>query len=412
MPYRDYNELADALYRTCVISDPWLEGRERFGLTPVILDAGTYRRMSMAAEAIARLYDELCRMVWNRPDFLDSFFHLTPYQKLMWLASEGQWHGISRLDLFVLGDGSLRMCEMNSDTPSGEAEAILLNRLLLDASSGVSDPNVELEHRFVNMVQSVGPFHPTIGIVYPTEMPEDLSMIRLYQEWLESRGCRVVMGSPYNLRPCSDRGVAIFDTRLDVLLRHYKTDWWSERRVVWTDEEPFPDEDPLDGPLRYVLDAVLGDRLVVINPFGSVLTQNKLSLAFFWQHMDLFSEESRHTIRSFIPETVRLADAWGRELPRIEWVLKTDYGCEGDDVIIGPHVSDDIWQASIEKAVQPHWIAQKYFDAAAGPEGLISNHGLYVIAGEAAGIYTRRSAAATDHTAISTATYIRHHQSC
>lgn len=408
MPYRDYNDLADALYRTCVISDPWLEGRERFALTPVILDAGTYHRMSVAAEAIATLYDEFCRIVWDRPDFLDSFFHLTPYQKLMWLASEGQWHGISRLDLFVLRDGSLQMCEMNSDTPSGEAEAILLNRLLLDASSRVADPNVEFERRFVNMVQSRGPSQPTIGIVYPTEMPEDLSMVRLYQEWLESRGCRVVMGSPYNLRSCSGGGVALFDTRLDILFRHYKTDWWSERRVVWTDEEPFPDEAPLDVPLRCVLEAVLGDRLVVINPFGSVLTQNKLSLAFFWQHLNLFSDESRNIVRLYIPETVRLADAGRRDLPREEWVLKTDYGCEGDDVVIGPHVSDHIWEESIQKAVQPHWIAQKYFDAAAGPEGLIPNYGLYVIAGEAAGIYTRRSALATDHTAISTATYIRH----
>lgn len=404
--YENYNVLAADLYRTCLISDPWLEGRERFRLRPVLLDRPTFDRMCCAAEAIGRAYEELCQIVTAQPKLLDSFFHLTPYQKLMWLASAGQWHGIARLDMFVLPDGSLRMCEMNSDTPSGEAEAVILNRLLFGEQSGLVDPNAGLEERFADMVLSQGPPRPSIGIVYPTEMPEDLSMIRIYQQWLESRGCRVVLGSPFNLRPCPGGGVALFDTPIDILFRHYKTDWWSEREVVWTDEEPFSDPDPLEGPLRCVLDALWDGRLAIVNPFGSVLTQNKLSMAFMWEHMGLFSAQARNTIQNFIPETVRLSEAATRQVMREEWVLKSDYGCEGDEVLLGRYASEEVWRESAEKAISHRWILQKYFDAQCTDDGLIPNYGVYLVAGEPAGVYTRLSARVTDMTAQSAATYV------
>ena len=130
-------------------------------------------------------------MVWEHPEWLETFFHLTPYQKLMWFSAQGRWHGIA-------GPTSLsrRCCsavEVNSDTPSGEAEAVLLNRLLWPWHSGVRDPNRRLPGAFWRMlVASHGGKAPgTVGIVYPTDIPEDLSMIALYRQWLAAgvSGC-------------------------------------------------------------------------------------------------------------------------------------------------------------------------------------------------------------------------------
>src|SRR5499426_780084 len=130
----DYGDFARMLYATGVISDPWLGGKERFRLRPALLSQSQAERLRTTAERVGLIYHELSEIVIRHPELLDQFFNLTPWQKAMWLASEGRWHGIARVDLFICrgddGAGRIRACEMNSDTPSGEAEAVLLNQLL------------------------------------------------------------------------------------------------------------------------------------------------------------------------------------------------------------------------------------------------------------------------------------------
>jgi hypothetical protein len=74
-------------------------------------------------------------------------------------------------------------------------------------------------------------------------------------------------------------------------------------------------------------------------------------MAFMWKYLSLFSEENQKAIRAYIPETLRRCDVLDKaSLKKNEWVLKSDYGCEGDEVIIGNHVSEEIWNASLEKS--------------------------------------------------------------
>jgi glutathionylspermidine synthase len=410
-----YAAFAQELYDTNIISDPWLEGQERFRLEPVVLPGSLYERICAASEGIARAYDELARIIWERPALVDSYFSLTPYQKLMWFAAEGRWHGIARLDIFVLADGSIRTCEMNSDTPSGEAEAVIINNLLHRHHPDLADPNTRFEERFVEMVMGVyasgaafpkeGPL--SIGILYPTDLPEDLSMIALYRRWFERRGHTVTLGSPYNVAATESDRVALFDTPIDILIRHYKTDWWGERVPAWSDEEEYNDPEPIDLPLRLLLDADASGRVAVINPFGAVVTQNKLTMAFMWDNLELFSPESRETITTYIPETRRLCDVAAAELAKDEWVLKSDYGCEGDEVVIGRSVDDTIWSTSLAAAKPERWIVQRYFEAAPIEGDQVPNYGVYVIGGQAAGIFSRLSSHATDYGAVVPPTYVR-----
>ena len=124
----------------------------------------------------------------------------------MWLASAPVWHGIARADVFVTDEG-LAFAELNCDTPTGEAEAVVLNALTVSEheAEGAIDLNRPLEARFVAMVEALaardlGAAPPRrVGIVYPTEMTDDLALVRLYRQWFEGRGYEVVLGSPYNL---------------------------------------------------------------------------------------------------------------------------------------------------------------------------------------------------------------------
>ncbi|MFQ3597856.1 MAG: glutathionylspermidine synthase family protein [Chloroherpetonaceae bacterium] len=411
-----YSELADALLKTGIISDAWLNGAERFQTDPVIISQETYSAMCRAAESIGNAYNELAQIVWNNPTYLDDFFYLTPFQKLMWLASGGAWHAIARLDVFLTNDGRIQICEMNSDTPSGEAEAVLLNQILFNQQlqqENLLNPNEQFEKAFCQAVlqyyqKTVREVKqtPTLGIVYPTDLPEDLSMIELYRRWFESRGMKVVLGSPRNLGKNSQGKLTLFGSEIDILYRHYKTDWWGERESAWLDGEAFEDSEPLATELFWLIEAEQSKQIALINPLGAVLTQNKLSMAFLWKYLAKFSPENQNAIRAYIPETLCISDVLDKaSLEKNDWVLKSDYGCEGDEVIIGNLVSEDIWNASLQKANPNRWIVQRYFDAIKDDRN--TNFGIYLVGGRASGIFTRVAKRATDYNAQCAATFLK-----
>lgn len=408
-----YDDFARQLVATNIISDPWLNGVERFQLMPVVLDNSMFGQLYTAAQAIGVMHDELATIVWNEPELLDTYFHLTPFQRGMWLASGGRWHGIARIDCFVLEDGSINFCEMNSDTPSGEAETVIINQLLHRFHPTLFNPNAQFEEHFVRMITAcraslnsvAASLQPTIGILYPTDLPEDLSMIALYQQWFQKRGYQVVLGSPYNLRRSANGSITLFDIPIQVMIRHYKTDWWGERLPIWLDEAPFSDPDPLATQLLPLLEADAEGYIAVVNPFGSVLTQNKLTMAFFWDQIERFTEATQHAIRTYLPETRRLDDMPLGMPQRDDWVLKSDYGCEGDEVIVGPQVNENVWKESLRESVPERWIAQRYFQPQLIDQ-TVQNFGVYLIAGQPAGIFTRLSKQATDYSAVVAPTFV------
>ncbi len=409
MSFPTYAAFARQVQETGMLSDAWSDGMPRFRLQGVVLPPAQARALRLAAERVGAIYQELVALLWAHPEWLDTYFQLTPYQKLMWFAAQGRWHGIARADLFLCTDGQVQCCEVNSDTPSGEAEAVLLNRLLRPYHAAVQDPNRRFAAAFWRMLlASHGGRAPRrIGIVYPTELPEDLSMIAIYRTWLQAHGCQVVLGSPYNLHACSD-GVGMFGVSVDLVIRHYKTDWWGEREVVWSDADPYPDPDPLDGPLRLLLEAEYQGQVTVVNPFGAIVTQNKLSLAFMWEEQHRFSPLARRWIRRYIPATYRLTQMSAAALraQRQAWVLKSAYGCEGEETVCGPFVTDRDWQETLTCAIPPFWVAQRFFAVAPERHGAFPNYGVYLVGGRSAGFYTRLSTTVTDEHAVTAPTFI------
>ena len=201
------------------------------------------------------------------------------------------------------------------------------------------------------------------GIIYPTELPEDLSLVRLYKRTFEERGWDIVLGSPYNLTH-DERGLVLFEDPISLVLRHYKTDWWGERQSAWDDEELL-DSQPLEEPLEAVLAAMLEGSASVVNPFGAVVPQNKRAMAFMWEHIHRFSRRSQETIRAHVPVTKRLESFHVEQLEaqKDDWVLKSDYGAEGDEVVIGRLVTAEVWKESLAHARRGRWIVQRWFRA-------------------------------------------------
>ncbi len=413
----DYAAFARAVYQTGILSDPWLYGEPRFSMNGVVLTPEFAGRLAEVGEAVAYLHEELVEILSENQDLVSSFFRLTPWQRLMWEASGGLWHGMARADVFECEDGRLQCCELNSDTPSGQPEAVILNRLLHANHPETIDPNEGFGDRFVEMLRESNAKRTTVplktaAIIYPTELTEDLGMIAIFTRWLEAAGIRVVAGSPFNIRR-TPTGITVFGETVDVVVRHYKTDWWGEREVVWADAEDYLDDEPLEGPLVALLDAEVQGQVTVVNPFGAVITQNKLSLAFFWEEKARFSPEAQELIERFIPETRRMAGMSHDRLraEREQWVLKSDYGCEGAETVCGPFVTQEIWEKTVDLALPEHFVAQKFFTAKAYENGYIPNYGVFILGGGAAGYFTRLSKTSTEYSAVTVPTYIASGQS-
>ncbi|MBS2018480.1 MAG: glutathionylspermidine synthase family protein [Deltaproteobacteria bacterium] len=404
----DYEAFARQITASGIVTDPWLAGEPRFREDAVVVPAAEARAMYRAAESIAEVYNELCLIVADEPELLDTFFALSPYQKAMWLASQPLWHGIARADVFATSEG-LQIAELNCDTPTGEAEAIVLGPLA--ARAGTIDPNRDLAARFgeiaemiwrATLKEKVSTLPKRAGIVYPTELPEDLSLVRLYKRTFEERGFEIVLGSPYNLSHDPARGLLLFDEPISLVLRHYKTDWWGERQSAWDDEDVL-DPQPLEEPLEAVLAAMLEGTCAVVNPFGAVVPQNKRAMAFMWEQIHRFSRRAQEIIRAHVPPTRRL-EAFHKEqlaAQKDEWVLKSDYGAEGDEVVIGRLVSAEEWTTALAHARKNRWIVQRYFRAHEGPRGESVNYGVFLLGGEACGLYARVQIGATDVRALS-----------
>lgn len=406
-----YGDFAADLVAEGILSDPWVDGAPRFRMTPIAIDRATQRELYAAAEGVASVHAEAASLCARDPALVARFFDLPPSYELMWRMSAPHWHGIARADVFLTAAGP-QVCELNSDTPSGEPEAVALNRVVDGAgAAGFDDPNCRLGDRVFAMVRALLPAGAplTVGIVYPTEMTDDLSVISLYARWFESRGARVILGSPFNVRPDGRGGVALFGVSCSVIWRHYKTDWWGERRTIWRSESPYTDAAPLSGPLDLLAGAIARGRCVVVNPFGAVLTQNKRMMALLWEEIDRFSEPARQIVRRYLPYTARLEALTALRLRAEQtlWVLKSDYGCEGEEVVIGVETTPAAWADALADALPTRWIAQRRFQPFRDRAGQSINYGVYLVGGRAAGLFTRLQSGGTDRRATCAPTIVR-----
>lgn len=402
------HDFAAALQRTTPLADPWLDGAPRLAADPFVVAHARHAQLAAAAVGLVQAHEELAQWCTREPELAAGLLGLSRWQLGMWQCSAPHWHGIARADVFWTDDGA-RVCELNSDTPSGQAEAVLLSAAALSTAArapGLVDPNATLRRRFLGLVhahaRAIGHTGAlTVGIVYPTEMVEDLSMVALYRDWLTTAGHRVVLGAPFNVgrSPCGR--AALFDVPCDVVVRHYKTDWFGEREPVRDDEPPVEDRAPLRDPLLVLLDAAIERRTAVVNPFGAVLTQNKRALALLWELRERWSPATQQAIARWLPYTARLElvrdELWQQ---REHWVLKSDYGCEGDEVVLGPCVDQATWEDALGHALARRWVAQRWFEPRPDHDGLVTNHGVYVVAGAPAGLLLRRHGrSGTDTTA-------------
>lgn len=195
---------------------------------------------------------------------------------------------------------------------------------------------------------------------------------------LEDAGYRVVLGSPYTLATIRRDGPRrCLRARAVGARRHYKTDWWTERESVWTDEA-LPDTAPSIEPLRHALTAEVEERTAIVNPFGSVVPQNKRAMALFWgQYVHRFSTWGQGVIERLI-DTSRLENVHAAQL------LAQSASSEGLRATTAPKGTRLYHRAAVhgESSGASAGVSrgrggdrQRFFEATANADGRVVNYG-------------------------------------
>jgi hypothetical protein len=82
-----YEAYATSVVESGILSDPWVDGQPRLRQKPLVLSEREQRTLYRAAEEMAAVYDELCRIVRDEPTLLDSFFASSGTSQRCWIAS-------------------------------------------------------------------------------------------------------------------------------------------------------------------------------------------------------------------------------------------------------------------------------------------------------------------------------------
>jgi len=394
-----------------IIDDPWLEGRERLALEPAVLTRADAGAMAEAACAVALMLDEAVQAAAG-DDVLLRLLGLDASLVDIARLDAPRWLALARADVFAVADGgSPQVCEINCDTPTGLAECVELGRLAAAGHAQLADPSAHLRERWLGMVRAAahpGSARTVVGILDPTEVTDDLCHIRQLTRWLEEAGIAVVRGAPFNLHACAGHRVGLFGTPCDVLLRHYKTDCWAQQRRLWAHARLPAHHAPLARELALIAAAMAAGTLGVLNPWGSAIAQNKRTLALPWERPQLFHPETLAAVRRHLPETRFLASLSAPQLiaEREQWVLKSDYGCEGAEVLVGRHCDPALWAACLAQAVPERWIVQRAFAPRLDAGGRTVNTGVFLVGGMPSGLYTRTSLGPTGTGALSCPTLV------
>jgi glutathionylspermidine synthase len=341
----------------------------------LVIDASVWRQLALCAEALAQEALLAERELLERPDLIARLglprslfrcFHRIPTQGATTAGPR-----VMRFDFHWTTEG-WRISEGNIDAAGGFIEASGVTRLMAECYPHcrvAGDPAGRLSalvHGLVGTDAKVGLMHLTVYI-------EDRQVMLYLAKRLEECGLSTRLFSPGQLRWVNGQARVVSDSYtgpLDLVIRFFPTEWLP-RLSACTGWETF----------------VAGGRTFACNPGYAILTQSK-RFPLIWDQL----VTKLPTWRTLLPETRSPRELAG--FPGSGWVFKPVLGHEGRDIGI-PEVTEPDALAGILRAARKNpedWIIQRRFETppVQTPEGpLYPCLGVYVIEGQAAGIYGR-----------------------
>lgn len=339
--------------------DTHVSGRETVARGALVLSAREHTELVAASEALfAQSEAAMARFVAD-PDATRA---LGVDPALAPLARGATGARITRIDWFLTARGWMAS-EWNDDAPGGFNDALGLAALFHDAVEKGAEVPGDLPLALLRLLAA--PEARRVGFCYATGYSEDLQVVRLLADLVETEGVETVLASPAHLAHADGR-TTLAGEEVASVHRFFPAEWF-----------------PVLPNLGAWRDAVAAG-LRVVNPLACAWSQSKASFA-------LLDDDPR------IPRTRILTPALAREAmaDRERLVLKPAFGRMGEGVVLGAETTRDAWRKALEGALRrpaPSVLQERFhplpLETAPG-ETAIVGVGAYVVEGRFAGYYSR-----------------------
>jgi glutathionylspermidine synthase len=380
LPQAEFGQLYKKMLFDEMKWDPQIGDTSTLTDFPLVLATHAWQEISglaeqLAAEAIAvetellhrpELHKELglpsaVRRNWRRPENIQ--------------ASTDRDVRIIRFDFHYTPEGWC-ISEANIDTPGGWIEASSFARLMLEHYPGLQMTGDPLEGLALAIRERLEP-GAIVGLIHATSYVEDRAMMMALQKRLEATGLKGCLISPTQLH--WENGQVRFETqweqgRAAYLVRFFPAEWLCQlpRLSQWSHYFQCCD-------------------VPSSNPTTSLLVQSK-RFPLVWERLTT----PLPTWRKLLPQTFDPRQI--RDAHDADWVLKPIFGRAGEGVAIKGLTTEKKWCQRYRQARREKrgWVLQRRFQTLPVHGGGLDWYpciGVYTVAGHAAGIYGRISAA-------------------
>lgn len=275
----------------------------------VLLERPVYEELERAAKSLWSILDKTVRYIHRRPDL----YELLGIPPLLWpmldeapLAEPGFISRYARFDFAIAGDGSIKLLELNADTPTGYVEASIATPWILKRA-GFESPNAGMKE--------------LVAAAWAVEQPDTAACVA-YGSHLEDSGTieALVRHSGRDMK-CEDCLELWFDNG-DLKNKNGEI----IRRMFALYPKEWMAVDDAGEAMAYAIET---GRLTLINPPHSLLLQSKGLMAAAWGLYELgllFDEEEREAISAYMLPT------YNKPVFSGGFVSKSMFGREGGSV--------------------------------------------------------------------------------
>ncbi|KFM99604.1 glutathionylspermidine synthase [Bacillus clarus] len=350
----------------------------------------TMKQLKLATERMGKVFFKTARLLRTLSDaqLLELGFPPAslPFIRMNPLYPESV---ISRFDFVVTGDGSIKMLEFNSDTPTFIVECFHINGKVCEELN-FDDPNKNQERLLSSgitkavMEAAKGIEKPNVIFTAHHENIEDWNTTLYLSQLCQVENKMIPMSE---LRITADALVDSDGISIDILYRQ-----------TYPIEDLIEDRDPETGDLVGVelLQLVREGKLFIINPVSAFLLQPKSIQCLIWglaEQDAFYTNEEQQWIKEYMLPTYLEPDLF---LGKSSYVQKPSFGREGDTVTIRDQDTHIMIRNTHQTYAQELPVFQKYtklpvvlLETEKGNEELSYVFGAFLIAGKASSIGIR-----------------------
>ncbi len=275
----------------------------------VLMERPLYDELEQAAKALWGILDKAVRYVYRRPDL----YELLGIPPVMWelldqapLAEPGLISRYARFDFAIANDGSIKLLELNADTPTGYVEASIATPWVL-TQAGFSSPNEGMKD--------------LVAAAWAADQPDTAACVAYGQHMEDSGTIEALVRHSGREMTCEDCLELWFDEGylknkngevIERMFALYPKEWMA-----------------VDDAGEAMAFAIETGRLTLFNPPHSLLLQSKGLLAAVWGLYELgllFNEQEREVISTYVLPT------YNKPVFSGSFVSKSMFGREGGSV--------------------------------------------------------------------------------